>query len=234
MNALDVAWILITRVGHFLRTAPLPTLGVLFPIVPLLVGWPRRRALSGPLRWALVYLALTLVEDLLMVYWSRGGRHNLWIMNLYTPIEAFIFGMMYAGWQQREHWRRTVYVTIGGYLAFWLLMTTMFQQLDSFSRFTKPVESLLVIAAAAWTLVQRARHTAAPLTVHPWFWVSVGTLFYFAYLLLLDPISNINADRPDLLRRAYDINGVLVIVMYLFWMRAITLVRIPSKAEVTT
>jgi hypothetical protein len=206
--------------------------GILFPVIPILVAWPRWRVLPKPLRWAVAYLVLTLVEDLVMIYWSRNGQHNLWIMNLYTPIEAGIFGMMFGGWQLRERWRGTIYVAVGGFMAFWIVMMATIEGFDSFSRFTKPVESLLVITAAAWTLVQRARHTAAPLTRHPWFWVSVGTLFYFAYLLLLDPISTILGEgRMDLLKLAYELNGALVVIMYLFWMRAITLVRIPSKAE---
>jgi hypothetical protein len=231
MNVLDAPWIVLARVGHFFRTAPLATAGILFPALVLLAAWRRRRSLPEPVRWMCTYLALTLIEDLFMIYWSRGGRHNLWIMNLYTPLEAAMFGMMYAGWQLRERWRTVVYAVSALFVVFWLVMIMTIEPITEFSRFTKSVESLLIIAVAAWTLVQRSRHTAAPLTAHAWFWASVGTLLYFAYFLLLNPVSLVLWSRLDLLVVVYEINGAMVIVMYLFWLRAILLARRPSKAE---
>ncbi|HET8763230.1 MAG TPA: hypothetical protein VFM12_07420 [Gemmatimonadales bacterium] len=231
MKVLDAPWALLTRIGHFFHTAPLATTGILFPALVLLAAWRRRRSLPRPLRWMCVYLALTLLEDFFMIYWSRAGRHNLWIMNLYTPFEAAMFGMMYAGWQLRERWRTVVYAVTALFLVFWLVLILTIEPITEFSRFTKSVEALLVIAVAAWTLVQRSRHTAAPLTAHAWFWVSVGTLLYFAYFLLLNPVSLLLSTRLDLLVVVYEINGAMVIVMYLFWLRATLLVRRPSKAE---
>lgn len=235
MSALtDFLWYLVEPIVRGLSPPSLSMIGVLFPIVPILFAWPRRRALPVSLRWALVYLVLALAEDLVMIYWSRNGQHNLWIMNLYTPIEAVLVGMMFSGWQLRERWRSTIYLAVAAYVAFWLLMVANVENLEEFSRYTKSVESLLVIAVAAWTLVQRSRHTAAPLTLHAWFWVSVGALFYFAYLLLLNPIGAILGEgRVDLLTVAYELNGALVLLMYLFWLRAFLLVRKPSKAGAT-
>ena len=232
MKLLDALWALVIRIGHFLQAAPLAMLGILLPVLLLLVAWRRRQALPVPLRWMCTYLALTLIEDLFMIYWSRDGRHNLWIMNLYTPVEAILFGLMYAGWQLRERWRTALYAGTAAFIVFWFVMIMTIEPITEFSRFTKSVEALLVIAVAAWTLVQRSRHTAAPLTAHPWFWASVGTLLYFAYFLLLNPVSLVLGNRLDLLVVMYEINGAMVIVMYLFWLRAIQLVRHPSKADV--
>lgn len=231
MNLLDALWVLLTRVARYLQAAPFAMLGILFPALLLVAAWRRRQSLPMPLRWMCTYLALTVIEDLFMIYWSRGGRHNLWIMNLYTPFEAAMLGMMYVGWQLRERWRATIYAATTLFVVFWLVMIMTVEPITEFSRFTKSVESLLVIAVAAWTLVQRSRHTAAPLTAHVWFWVSVGTLLYFAYFLLLNPVSLVLGTRLDLLVLVYEINGGMVVIMYLFWLRAILLVRRPSKAE---
>lgn len=233
MSALaDFLWYLVSPLVLSVLGTPLLMLGILFPIVPILAAWPRRRVLSPPLRWVVIYLVITLVEEIIMVYWSRNGRHNLWIINLYTPIEAWILAMMFAAWQPRERWRMMIFISLAAFMVFWAVMMATAEGFDTFPKFSKPVESLLVLAAAAWTLVQRSRLTASPLTLHPWFWVSVGTLLYFAYLLLLNPVGMILMNtRLDLLIWAYNINGILTTVMYLFWLRALLLVRIPSKVE---
>lgn len=229
---VDGLWYLVSPIVRSIIETPWPTLGILFPIVPILAAWPRRRQLPAPLRWVVVYLAVTLVEDVFMIYWSRNGRHNLWLINLYSPIEAWILAMIFARWQPRERWRLTIFIATAAFAVFWATMMLTAEGFDTFPRFSKPVEALLVITAAAWTLVQRSRHTVSPLTLHPWFWVSVGALLYFAYLLLLNPVGTmLLRTRLDLLLRAYDINGVLTTAMYLFWLRAILLVRRPSKAD---
>lgn len=216
---------LLYAIGRGFRLSPAAMLGILFPVVPIAVALPRLRKLPPPLRWALVYLVVTLAEDIFMIIWSRHGRHNLWIMNLYTPVEAFILGMMFAGWQLRERWRTTIYVAVALLVVFWGVMMLEVEGLDSFPQFSKPVQSLLVMAAATWTLVQRSRVAVSPLTRHPWFWVSVGTLLYFAYLMLLDPVGTVLSEHQhQLFRIAYAINGILVTVMYLFWVRAFLLI----------
>jgi hypothetical protein len=221
---------LLYAIARGFRLSPAAMVGILFPIVPIAIALPRVRSLPPPLRWALAYLVVTLAEDMFMIVWSRHGRHNLWIMNLYTPVEAFILGMMFAGWQLRERWRTTIYITIAVLVVFWGVMMLEVEGLDSFPQFSKPVQSLLVMAAATWTLVQRSRVAVSPLTRHPWFWISVGTLLYFAYLMLLDPVGTVlSQHQKDLFELAYAINGILVTAMYLFWIRAFLLV--PRRAE---
>lgn len=217
------------RVGQL---APFSTVGVFSALIPIYAGWRRRAVLPPPLRWALIYLAVTLAEELFMVYWSRSGRSNLWIINLYLPVGATFLGLMFAGWQQRERWRMAIYLVIAAFVVFWGAMMLTVENVRQFAPYTPPVQSLLVIAAAAWTLVQRTRHTVSPLTQHAWFWVSSGALLYFAYILVLDPFSRLMLhSSPRLVLMAFEINGVLVTVMNLSWLRAMLLVRLPRKTE---
>lgn len=216
------------------RTYPLLAFSIAFPLVPLWFGWRRRRALTPALRWVMVYLALTFLEDHFAVFWARGGRHNLWVSNLYTPVELFILAMVFAGWQLRERWVTVIRITALVFAVWWGVMMLTVESLFSFARFTRPVEALLVITVAAWTLVQRTRHTVSPLTLHPWFWVSAGALLYFAYTLLLTPVSFILlSSSAELVRLAFSINALLVIVMYLCWLRAFLLVPVPPRAGAT-
>ena len=226
----EFLWYLVYPIVHRTRQLPFAMLGILFPVVPLCFAWPRRRNLSRPMRWMVVYLAATFLEDLFTVYWSRHGRPNLWVVNLYTPFETFILCMMFAGWQLRMRWRAAIYAGMVACIAFWGAVTFVVEGLHGFSRYTKPVEALLVVAIAAWTLVDRSRRTISPLTRHTWFWVSVGTMVYFAYLVMLDPFSYVfsHTQLTDKYLRiwllSYQINGVLTTIMYLFWLRAILLV----------
>jgi hypothetical protein len=217
------------------RLAPIAVIGMFSALIPITAGWRRRKLLPSPLRWSLIYLIATLAEELVMLYWSRSGRSNIWIINVYTPIGAIFLGLMFAGWQQRERWRTVIHVVTGIFPVFWGVMMLTVENIHQFPPYTQPVQALLVMAAAAWTLVQRTRHTVSPLTRHSWFWVSVGALFYFAYILLLDPFSSLMlSSSPRLVVVAFEINGVLVTLMNLFWLRAMLLVRIPPKAEMRT
>jgi hypothetical protein len=226
----DFLWYLVYPLVDWGQHAWFVTFGILFPVVPLCFAWPRRRNLSRPMRWMVVYLAATWLEDLFTVYWSRHGRQSLWVVNLYTPFETVILCTMFAGWQLRLRWRAAIYAGMVACIAFWGIVTFTVEGFFGISRYTKPVESLLVVAIAAWTLVDRSRRTISPLTRHTWFWVSVGTMVYFAYLVMLDPATYVFSQaQPSnkyltLWRLSYEINGALATVMYLFWLRAILLV----------
>ncbi|HET8633816.1 MAG TPA: hypothetical protein VFL88_06685 [Gemmatimonadales bacterium] len=214
------------------RLAPIATVGVLSALIPIHAGWRRRAELPPALRWALVYLAATFVEEMFMLYWSRSGRSNIWIINLYVPCGTILLGLMFAGWQLRERWRRVIYGVIAVFPVLWLLLMLTVEDFHRFPTYSQPIQSLLVLTVAAWTLIQRTRHAVSPVVRHPWYWVSVGVLFYFVYLLLVNPFSKLMvAQSPGLVRAAFEINGILATLMNLFWLRAFLLVRRPSKAE---
>lgn len=231
----DILEYLFSPILFVSRIAPIATIGVFSALIPISAAWRRRRSLPSPLRWAAIYLAATLAEEMFMLYWSRTGRSNLWIINVYNPFAAIFLGLMFAGLQLRERWRTVINVVTGIFPVFWGAMMLTVENIRMFPLYTQPVQSLLVITAAAWTLVQRTRYTVSPVTRHSWFWVSVGALFYFVYLLLLDPFSRLLVhSNPQLVTVAHEINGALITLMNAFWLRAILLVRIPSKAEGNT
>jgi hypothetical protein len=214
------------------RIAPVSSIGVFSALLPIVIGWRAWRRLAPPVRWAVIYLTVTFVEEIFMLYWSRSGRSNIWVINLFTPVAAILLGLMFAGWQQRERWRTVIYAGTAAFPVFWLIMMMTVEDIRKFPPYSQPVQSLLVLSVATWTLVQRSRHTVSPLTRHPWFWVSIGVLFYFVYLVLLDPFSTLMMkSSPHLVLIAFEINGALVMLMNLFWLRAIVIARGTTKAE---
>ncbi len=162
-------------------------------------------------RWANVALTLTaisvlvmLAQDLLMVWFGSRGMNNLWVSHAAMPVTTALILWAYSHWQVRGAPRSAIRVAAALYLLIWVLLSLAAESFMQFSRFTGPMQAILVIAAAGYTLVAHFRETDAPLD-EPWFWISLGWVLYFGSGVMHDPISHLllRAGELDYLRLSY-------------------------------
>jgi hypothetical protein len=187
----------------------------LLPAAAAVYRWGR---LSTPLRLLAIYAALTLAESMWMWHLAHQNVNNLWMIHFFTPIEATLFLWMFASWQLREVARLTLLLCIPLYLIVWGMLHLTVESVTAFPHFTKPVECLLLVGAAAYTLVTRSQHLLVPIVRYSWFWVSVGTLLYFSFLTLLNPISNLLLEsHRGLVIAAFEMNATMGILANLFF-----------------
>lgn len=191
--------------------------GVYSYLIPLLAALYRRKVLTLPLRLLGLYAAAALAESIYMVYVASTGRHNLWVIHLFTPVEALLLLWMFSCWQLRESARTVMLICIPLYFAVWGTLHLTIESLADFPVYSKPVECMLLVGAAAYTLVTRSQNLLTPVTRHPWFWVSVGTVMYFSFVTVLNPIASMLMGRNDLLIIAFEMNAAMGILANLLF-----------------
>lgn len=199
----------------------LPSIYVASMALPPLAALWRWRSISFPLKLLAVYSTVALVESLIARHLALSGYRTLWMMHAFEPIEAALLLWMFSRWQVREVTRLTVLLVIPAYLIAWGALQLTVESFQRFPLYIATVQSLLLIAVAAHTLVTRSRTLMLPMVRFPWFWVSTGALLYFSYVTLLTPISRLLLPHSrNLVLIAYQINAVLGIVASLFFVRA--------------
>ena len=195
-------------------------IGILAYLVPVGIA-VRRRPLSFPLRLIAFYCAVAFAESCVMWYLADRSIRNLWLIHLFTPLEATIFLWAFGRWQLRETSRTTVYASIPLFLVLWGYFAYGSESFREFPRYVKSVECMLLVAVAAFTLVTRSRSLVTPVAGHGWFWVSIGTLIYFSFLSVLNPITNqLLPHSPALVLYMFDVNAALAALSSLLFARA--------------
>jgi len=191
----------------------LPDLAMLSFAIPMLVGL-RARRLNLSLRLIVIYSAAALAEGLVMWYLSEQNRPSLWLIHVFGPFEATILLYALSRWQLRELARLTIVFCIPAFLLLWGGLTITTESLEKFPQYVKTVESFLLVAVSAYTLVSRSRSLVEPLAQQDWFWVCVGLMIYFSMLAVLNPVANLllEQDSMALLMAVFEVNAALIIV----------------------
>lgn len=174
----------------------------------------RARRLNLPLRLIVIYSAVALVEGLLMSYLGSRHQTNLWLIHIFAPFEASILLYALSRWQTRELAQLTVVLCIPAFLLLWGALTLTAESLAQFPQYVKTVESILLVAVSAYTLVSRSRSLVQPLAEQDWFWVCVGLIIYFSMLAVLNPVANLLLERDEmvLLMAVFEVNAALMIL----------------------
>ena len=191
--------------------------GIYTYLVPLAAALYNHKALSKPLRLLGIYAGVAFAESLYMGHVAASGEYNLWVVHIFTPFEASLFLWMFSRWQLRESARMAMLIGIPLYAALWGTLHLTVEPLSDFPVYSKPVECMLLVGAAAYTIVTRSQNLLTPATRHPWFLVSVGTVLYFSFVTVLQPIAKLLMDRNDLLLIAFEMNAIMgVLANFLF------------------
>jgi hypothetical protein len=205
--------------------------GIASYLIPLLGGLWQRHRLPAPLRLLVLYSGLALAEGIYMRYLGLQGIRNLWVIHFFSPVEATLFFLMFSRWQMRATARVAMLLCIPLYIAVWGALHLTVEPISGFPAYSKPLESVLLVGAAAYTLVTRSRDLLGPITRHAWFWVSVPTLLYYSFVTLLNPLSSrlIDTNR-DLVILAYQANVVMMVTANLLFARAM-LCQTPHRSS---
>ncbi|NNG15634.1 MAG: hypothetical protein HKM89_04065 [Gemmatimonadales bacterium] len=188
--------------------------GQLLPIVALLFV----RRPTPPALWLTgAALGLMFVQDTFMLIVAGTGINNLWLTHAALPLTTGLIVWSFSFWQVSKLARDAVRIAVAIYVVVWLVVSLAVEDFQQFSRFTAPLQALLVLSVAGYTLVTSFRGTDTPLRA-PWFWVSLGWALYFGIVVVHDPISQLllNAGQMEYLRTSYYVKagfGVLSLLL---------------------
>jgi hypothetical protein len=167
------------------------------------------RARRAVIVWSLLLFGLNGVA-----LWMASTSRNTHLMtHLSIPLECGAALAAVALWQLRPRTRRIVGWLLPFYIAAWIAIVFLLEDVHTFSVAAGPFSSLVVLTAASATLIVRVNATVEPLLRQDWFWVLLGFVVFYGVETGLPPLSlALWRDRPDLLLVAYQLRVVSMVV----------------------
>jgi hypothetical protein len=174
-----------------------------------------RRPAPPALLLTAVTMLLMFLLDVVMTWLGKGGTHTLWIIHAALPVFTALILWSFSYLQLRIVPRDAMRIAAGLYAVAWLVITAALENLSQFSRFTAPLQALVVLVAAAYTLVARLKRSSTP-AASSWFWISLGWLLYFGSGVVLDPVSDmlLAASSMEALRVTFYLKAAINILAY--------------------
>lgn len=148
------------------------------------------------------------------MWWvAQTHGNNLWVLHLGNPLETTTILLAFAGWQRDAVSARALRVAVPVYWLVWSAVFLLAEHPQEFSHYTRPLQSLLVIAVSAMTMVRGAQRG----DVAPWrsdeFLISTGLLVYFGPSIMLEPVSAVLvAQHSELVRLAFTVKAWISLV----------------------
>lgn len=157
--------------------------------LPLLAAARYGPRLPPARKWVALWCVTMLASDAAQ-FWLRGADgmgHNLWIEYIVVPLHSTIMLWTLSLWQQDPVSRLAFRVAIPLHLLALAALIPAAESAAAFNTFTRPFQSLVLMAASLYTLVRRASAEPEQVTGSDWFWVTLGASLFFAIRVALAP-----------------------------------------------
>ena len=186
---------------------------ILSGFAPFIAGLTMRHRLSSTMRLLLIYFSIDLATELSMAYLGSKGINNLWMVHLFTIIQYGFMIAVFSSWQSNNLIKRMLQVSIPITIVMGIVSMLFLENVRHFNNFSRPITSLILIMASAYTLFELNKEKAISVFQEPRFWISSGTLLYFASTLVLFALSNTLLNLPKhFTHMVFEIHSVMNIV----------------------
>jgi hypothetical protein len=154
-----------------------------------------------------IYFAVSLTEDAAASYWATHFGNNLWLEYFESPLNALLILWSFVPWQRSDIARMSLRIAAVLYAFTCLILLLTVEHPTQFGTYSYPIQSLLILGVALYTLVTKARATDEPLAGQDWFWICVGWCMGHLFTVVLFPVINalLLAGEIDKLRFIYGI-----------------------------
>lgn len=178
--------------------------------LPLLAAVVRRRELTRPRVFVLIWIGLYVGINLVAIVLARRHINNHFLTAIITPFEGIAILWALSLWQTTQVARLTVRLAIPCFLVAWTIFTLTVENVQNFSVAAEPLYSMLALGVALYTLVSRGAGATEPLMRQDWFWICGGLAIHFAALAVVLPLAAglLNSD-PEVVIRAYYVRAVI-------------------------
>lgn len=202
-------------VGYF-STAGLFVAGV--------VGSIKYRKLPSELRYLVGLIWFGLALELASAVGRVWYHSNLWAIPVDAAGELWLLSLVYAWALQSATFTRWRPWVVSVFVLYVALSLTLNFEPARFKPAVQVIESLLVLGMAGLYFRKLLDELRVPnLARDPMFWVSAGLVLYFISKLLIALFSNYILEyySRQLSLTVWTINGLLTIVLYLCYLRAL-------------
>ena len=176
----------------YTREQPLRNVNIivslLSQLIPFASGLYVLRSLSNEMKILLVYFGLALITESINSYSALHNIKNLWLFHFFTIVEYGLLAWVFSSWQRSVMLRRVLRMSIPLFSLMGLI--SAINKLGEFNASMRSVESLILVAASAYTLFELSQASLSSLFKEPRFWVGSAALVYFAGSLVMFALSN--------------------------------------------
>jgi hypothetical protein len=174
--------------GVTLLYADLASLATLSLVPPLVAGRQRWAKLPPARRvfwWCLLF---QLVVGALAFALGRLGIPSHFMDRATVPVATGILLLAFAAWQV-DAAAATLFETLAPRcILFWIPPMVGWERPDEVSHWLEPVQAILCLAVATYTVVRRAVARLAPAGQEDWFWIGSGVMLYMGAWALTNPM----------------------------------------------
>ncbi|NOT06659.1 MAG: hypothetical protein HOP28_00480 [Gemmatimonadales bacterium] len=183
-------------------------LSLLVEVLVVLAAVRYRSALPPARRWLIAMAAMWVAADIFNFIQGRRRQNNLSTTYVIAVPEFAVVMMALAAWQTSRVWAKVLRGSIPVFAVIFVLLLVFVERTDNFSLVTGPVKALLLLTAAALTLLARVREEEGDLLRRDWFWLGTSLALYYACAALIHPIARVLRDADlTLLLSAYTIKA---------------------------
>lgn len=196
----------------------IPDAAIATEVVALVAALSVPRPRPQAIHLLAVYFAVSLVEDAAASYWAAHFGNNLWLEYFESPLNALLVLWSFVSWQRSDIARMALRIAAILYAFACLILLLTVEHPTQFGTYSYPIQSLLILGVALYTLVTKARTTDEPLAGQDWFWICVGWCIGHLFTVVLFPVINalLLAGEIDKLRLIYGIRVIAYGIGILF------------------
>jgi|GEM_PF-3134839 len=190
----------------------------------------------GPqyIRLLVLILGITLLIETGAVWFVRTFHvKNHWIYNLFTPVQFLLYAWLFYRASDGKMQKVVIKYTAWTLIGFFLFNILVWQGYTLFNSYTFMLSGLFItFFTLSWLVALYNGPHVRQFNQQPMFWVCIGILFYFPpNIIVTGFIYELYLYSRDLSYRLYQINKVLNILMYGFFLIALMVAILKWKRD---
>jgi hypothetical protein len=164
----------------------------------------------------MILWGLTTLSALCLVKYA-GFRNNLFVFHIATPLEFTVLCILYKSVISNAGVKRTISVSVPIFILFCILFSAFIQFPVSNNSYEVIIESVTMVFLSLYYLREvLLLQQVNVLHRFPMFWISIGILFYFTGILLIEGMLNyLIRHSMELARRLYLIENLFQYLLFL-------------------
>jgi len=207
--------------------------GIIVPLsilLPIGIFIPRYKYASKELKAIFYYLVMVSLISFVAIVLKNQKINNLPLLHVYTILEAGFIFYYFKTVFKNEAANRIINFLMVVFPALCIVNFSFFQSIYKFNTYTRPLEAILITILCIIYFFKSGffeRWIKMPVN-----WINMGIMSYFPAASIIFILSNTfvfkSYDR-DLNILVWDLHALLVLIMYLLFAKAFSLIRVKPE-----
>ncbi len=163
--------------------------------IPFIAGLFLIKKLDKVMLVLVFQLGIATFTELLNMIFTSLVFSNLWIINIYTLIEALSLFYILRQWQQKRWMKETAVVLFLIYFVSWIYFTFIFGTIFEFNGNEKAVKAVFLIFLSIYPMIGFSMDDKLPVYQNYKFWICSAILLYYSVSVVLFGTANLAIDN---------------------------------------